>query len=114
VRILNLSQTQSIALDSNGDGTAQLGPSAPGVVWTVALVSVSVATNTNEAECKVYIGPSASAATFVDGTLSGSTGDSTDRATMPIYPGMYLFAVWTGGDAGQLATVNVMGTQQVP
>jgi hypothetical protein len=80
----------------------------------VSVVSVSVSTNVLEAQCKVYIGTGVGQATFVDGTLSGSSGDSTDRVAHALYPGQIIFAVWTGGDIGSTATVNVVGTRQVP
>jgi len=76
-------------------------------------VSVSCSTNDAEAQCKIYAGPSATQPYYIDGTLSGSTGDSStnvaglaiSRTQIP-----YLWAVWSGGDAGAQATLQVTGT----
>jgi hypothetical protein len=117
MRILNLTATASTVLDANGNGTAQGGPTSPGTVWLPAIASVNCneAEVINEAACKTYAGAFVSSGTFVDGTLSGSSGDSTQNiAGRTIYPGQYVFAVWTGGDPGALAVLNVTGTRQVP
>jgi hypothetical protein len=115
MRTLTLSATAEVTLSGTGGGTAQAGPSHAGEVWYPATVSVSVSTNTSEAECKIYCGALAVPFSYVDGTLSGSTGDSTTNVTgQVLYPGSYVFAVWTGGDSGSVATVNVQGTRQVP
>ena len=103
-----------MTLNGSGNGTAQLGPSHPGETWTVSTVSVSCATDINEAQCKIYAGPSATQANYVDGTLSGSTGDSTNNVTQLLFPGEYVFAAWTGGDAGTTAIMNIQGTRTVP
>jgi hypothetical protein len=115
MRTLTLSATVNIALNGSGNGTVQAGPVSPGEVWYPAVVSVSVATNTNEAQCKIYSGAIVAPFTFIDGTVDGSTGDSTDRVTGKVLrPGQYIFAQWTGGDAGSTATLNISGTRQVP
>jgi hypothetical protein len=116
-RTIPLIQSASVTLNSEGTGTAQIGPSNPGEVWQPSVVSVSTdeTTITNEAQCKVYCGSSAIQSCYVDGTLSGSTGDSTGNVSGQIlYPGQYVIAVWTGGDSGVLATMNVQGQRQVP
>ncbi|HUY45614.1 MAG TPA: hypothetical protein VMV92_07790, partial [Streptosporangiaceae bacterium] len=71
---------------------------------------------TAEASCKIYIGPAAIDQWYVDGTLSGSTGDSTDRVAgrQVDTHGNALWAVWSGGDAGAVATMTVAGTEQRP
>lgn len=117
MRILSLSASVSTTLDANGNGTAQGGPTLPGTAWlpTIASVSTNEETVTNEAECKIYAGSYAGNGTFVDGTLSGSTGDSTQNiAGKTIYPGQYVWAVWTNGDPGVQAFLNVTGTRRVP
>lgn len=107
----------SVTLDSSGNGTAQAGPSFPGESWLPGVVSVGSAESsvTNEATCKIFIGPSPAQNFYVDGTLSGSTGDSTANVTgQAVFPGNYIFAVWSGGDAGARATMNIQGTRNVP
>lgn len=112
---LPLTETASATLDGSGNGTASAGPFGSNEVWTASNVSVICSSNVKEATCKLYVGPSASAAYFVDITVDGSTGDTTDAAaTIPVPKGWQVWAVWTGGDAGASATLNVNGTKQVP
>lgn len=117
MRTLSLNRTATVTLNGSGNGTAQLGPASPGEVWEPSVVSVSVGETsvTDEAQCKIYCGPTAASPSFVDGTLSGSTGDSTTNvAGQKLYPGQYIFAVWTGGDPGKVAVMSIQGTRNVP
>lgn len=109
-----LTKTASVVLNGSGNGTASIGPTITNEVWNVGVASVSVATNTNEATCRIYAGASAAQNTFVDGTTWGSTGDSTSNFAGPVYLGQQVFAVWTGGDPGQTATLVITGTRTVP
>lgn len=108
---LTLSETTSVTLDGSGNGKAQLGPIGPNETWTPSSVSVLCSTNTAEALCKLYAGPSASPQYFKDITVDGSTGDATDKANIHIPKGWFIWAVWTGGDAGATATLNIDGTK---
>lgn len=110
--------TGGVTLDAGGNGQVQLGPVNASELWTAQVVSVK--TNqapgavVNEAQCRIYAGPDTSDPYYVDGTLSGSTGDSTDRvAYQQIGVGAFVFAIWTGGDPGAEGIVNVYGTKQV-
>jgi hypothetical protein len=115
---VNLSQSAVVTLNALGNGTAQLGPLNQRESWAPAVVSVK--TNQapgaiiNEAQCKIYAGPDTSDSNYVDGTLSGSTGDSTGNvAGQSVVCGEYISAVWTGGDAGAQGRVIVSGTKQL-
>jgi hypothetical protein len=111
---LPLSETTSATLNGSGDGTASLGPTGPNESWLPSNVSVTCSANTAEATCKVYAGPVPTAPYFKDITVDGSTGDATDRCNLPVPKGWRIWAVWTGGDAGATATLNVDGTKTVP
>jgi hypothetical protein len=113
-RTVALSKSASVVLDSSGTGTAELGPSVPGEVWTPTNASVKCSTSTSEATCKIYAGNSLSPGSFVDGTTWGSTGDSTSNFGLSLYPGQQVFAQWAGGDAGATGTIVVTGTRSVP
>lgn len=112
-----LTQSATVILNGAGAGTAQLGPINARETWTPQVASVK--TNqapgaiVNEAQCKIYAGADTSDSNYVDGTLSGSTGDSTDNFSQPVLCGEYVFAVWTGGDAGAQGRVIVRGTKQL-
>ena len=101
-----------MTLNGSGDGTASIGPLSPGEVWSDLTVSVSVATNTNEAQCLVYSGAAATPGYFSDGTLFGSTGNSTTNVN-DVRVGGQIFAVWSNGDADQVATMVITGTRTV-
>ena len=104
----------TVALNGSGGGTAKIGPVGPAEVWQAEVASVSVSTNITEAQCRIYVGDQPTQANFVDGTLSGSTGDSTDRVSArPLKLGDYVWAVWSGGDPGAVAMLNVTGTRTV-
>lgn len=106
-------ETTSVTLNGSGAGTAKLGPIGGSEVWTPSSVSVICSSNISEANCKIYVGPSATNQYFKDITVDGSTGDATEKANIPIPYGSYVWAVWTGGDAGATATLNVDGTEIV-
>jgi len=111
-----LNENGSVTLDGSGNGTLQMKPWGGGVTWQPATVSVKASSNVSEASAKVYVGPSATDPYFVDGTLSGSTGDSTGRvAGFPVDThGNSLWVVWSGGDAGATATAQLNGTLVTP
>jgi hypothetical protein len=113
---VTLSQSAVVTLNGQGGGTAHLGPVNQRETWTPSVVSVK--TNQTviiaEAQCKIYCGPDASDPNYVDGTLSGSTGDSTANISgQTVTCGEYIWAVWSGGDAGAQGRVIVSGTKQL-
>lgn len=113
-----LNQSAPITLNGSGSGTAQMGPVNARETWYPLVVSVKTnqlpAAIINEAQCKIYAGPDASDSNFVDGTLSGSTGDSSsDIAGQQVNCGEYVFAVWSGGDAAVQGRLNVQGTKVI-
>lgn len=111
---LPLSESADVTLDAGGNGTVSLGPYGGAETWTPSSVSVVCSSNTAEATCKVYAGPAATSRWFKDITVDGSTGDATDKCNVPIRKGSFIWAVWSGGDAGATATLNVDGTKTGP
>lgn len=111
-----LNEFGTVQLDGSGNGTLRMLPLGGRETWLPAVASVKASTSTAEAQCRIYIGPSATDPYFVDGTLSGSTGDSTGRVDgyQVDTHGSYLWAVWSGGDPAATATMQVAGTRQVP
>jgi hypothetical protein len=113
-----LNQSAVVTLSAAGGGTAQLGPRNGREMWLPAVVSVKTnqapGTIINEAQCRIYCGPDTSDPWFVDGTLSGSTGDSSSNvAGQEVDCGEYVFAVWSGGDAGAQGRVSVQGSKVI-
>lgn len=113
---INLDVIAPVTLDGSGNGTARLTPDGPNEHWHPTIVSVKVSTNTLEAQCRIYSGPAPTDSWIVEGTLSGSTGDSTDHITgheiSRTRGDPAIWAVWTGGDPGGTATVRVIGTKE--
>jgi len=115
--MLNLDISLPVVLDGSGNGTAKLSPDGSHEHWFPTSVAVKTTTPiVSEASCKIYAGPTATDSYFVDATLSGSTGDSTDRITgheIARTRDPYIWAVWAGGDAGATATARVIGTKVI-
>lgn len=110
-----LNESVTIRLDSSGNGTAKVGPKSSREVWHPDNAHVSANANAiNEAQCRVYTGDLPIQSNFRDGTVSGSSGDATDRVNATLIKcGQYVYAVWTAGDANVNATLNVTGTRDV-
>lgn len=109
-------QSNAITLDGSGNGIAKIGPISARETWypVNAHVSANIGHVTNEAQCIVYVGDGLGPNNFRDGTLSGSSGDTTDAiANDVVKQGQYVFAVWTNGDPGVLATLTVTGQREV-
>lgn len=111
----DLDESAFVTLDGSGNGTAKLGPLTAREVWRPITASVRVNQSpTNEAQCTIYVGQFATQENFRDLTFSGSSGDATGKvAGKPLKKGDYVWAVWTGGDAGQRACLNVTGSKDV-
>lgn len=108
-----LNMSVPVKLDGSGAGTAKIGPVNLRETWFPEVASVKASSNVNEAECQLYEGETADQQYFIDGTLSGSTGDSTDHVWGPLTCGQYVWAVWSGGDAGAQAILRVRGTKEI-
>lgn len=111
-----LNESAPVTLDGAGNGILKMVPYGGGLIWLPSVVSVKASTHAAEAACRIYIGPAPVDQWFVDGTLSGSTGDSTDRVAgrQVDTHGNALWAVWAGGDPGAAATMTVAGTESRP
>jgi hypothetical protein len=116
VRVVNrrpLNTFAQVTLDGSGNGTAKIGPTRVREIWFPTIISVVVSSNTAEPVCKIFAGPTATQNNFTDGTFTGSQ-DSTDSIQgTQLNVGDFVFAVWTGGDVGAIATVGVTGEYQI-
>jgi hypothetical protein len=111
----SLDETAFVTLNGSGAGTVSLGPLTAREVWNPVNASVRVNQNpTNEANCVIYVGQTPTQENFRDQTFTGSSGDVTDRVSgKKVSKGDYIWAVWTGGDAGQRACLNVTGEKEI-
>lgn len=110
-----LNESAAVTLNASGNGTVRLGPISARSIWYPTNVHVSANANpVNESQCKVYCGDLPIAQNFRDGTVSGSSGDSSDRVNASVLKcGQYVYAVWTGGDPNVSATLTVTGTKDI-
>lgn len=114
-----LNETAFVTLDGTGAGTAKLGPLTAREVWYP--VNASVSTNllvgqtapVNESQCQIFVGPTATSDNFRDNTFSGSSGDGSGKVAGTLKKGDYIWAVWSGGDAGVRAQLMVTGDKDV-
>lgn len=111
---VQLRETASVKLNGSGAGTAKVGPLTAREVWHPDNASVNANQNpTLEAQCQILIGDS-NTLRFRDSTFSGSSGDSTDKVNADtLHAGEFVWAIWSGGDANQQATLTVTGTKDV-
>ena len=92
-------------------GQVTIGPQSVGTVWYPVQVTVNTttgATDTSTFTC--YLGPLIQPTTQV-GSLPFSGGFGTIALAIPsMTPGQTLIGIWTGGHAGDAATMNVIGS----
>lgn len=93
-------------------GASLIISSGPSNATSGAVYSAAIANPGAEAIGSVYAGADKTAGYFRGATTWGSTGDSTDNLP-EVRVGGQVFAVWTGGDPGALATLTVTGTRTV-
>jgi hypothetical protein len=103
-----LNTSASVTLDASGNGRLELGPDSGPPYWTVAkmLVGTSRPGQAPVPTCSVYLD------TESENDLQGSTYDgSRDESAedIPMQRGQHLIAVWTGGQAGDVATLSLTG-----
>ena len=110
-----LNESVAIVLNASGNGTAKVGPKSAREIWHPTNVHVSANANPiNESQCRIFVGDLPISANYRDGTVSGSSGDSSDRVNASIIKcGQYIYAVWSGADANVTATLSVTGTKDV-
>lgn len=102
--------SNNVVLDGSGNGTVSVGPTRPREHWQVLGASVKVSTNNLEARCSIYVGPQVADPYFISTSITGSSGDSCGLGNKDIQSGQQIWAVWTGGDPGSIATLKVEGT----
>lgn len=100
----------AVTLDASGNGYVTF--QARGEKVEITSLRVFASTNTKEALVNIYKG-STGTGSQIEGTLSGSSGDTTDTHFY-LMDGEQIFVVWTGGDAGATATAVASGWSSTP
>jgi hypothetical protein len=102
-------QAQGTILAS-GALTLSVGPQGAGVMWYPASLTVSTTSGTSDSSvCNVYLGPAGYGVTLL-GTINPGGYGVAAFALPTMAPGQYLIATWSGGNSGDTATLNVVGT----
>jgi hypothetical protein len=97
-------------VSSGGAATVSVGPQGLGNVWYPASATIQTTSGVNDAStCNLYLGPAGVPVTLLATLYPGGTG-TAGLATPPLSPGQYLIAVWSGGNPGDHASLNVVGT----
>lgn len=78
-------------------------------MWQLSLATVSIANPVNIPEAFLYTGNSNGPVQLIDSTYAGASASSGKVAGVPLYPGTYVWAVWSGADALVTATLQVFG-----
>lgn len=96
---------KTVMLNGSGAGAINFSPTVG--TWEVSQVAALASSNTNEPEFSVFID-----GVFVGGSYSGSkTTDTTFN--QEVQAQQVLQGVWTGGDAGAIATMVITGKKTV-
>jgi hypothetical protein len=101
----------SVILDATGAGRVLLGP-RQGQLWLPQEVIVQTTTTNKLATCVISIGHATVALKYIDDTVSGYGDVSSKISGQQIYPGTYVWAVWSGGNPGDYASLTIHGTQR--
>lgn len=103
-----LNRSVDTVLGADGSGRVELGPDSGPPYWTVTKVNVFTDRPglAPVPQCSVYL-DSEDASGLQDSTYDGSK-DATEM-DVDVQRGQHLIAVWTGGQAGDRATLSVTG-----
>lgn len=114
IRQVPLTEAQGqTTIDANGNGVVSLGPQGMGTVWYPASVTVSTSTGVDDASvANVYAGPAGILTpTTLLGTIPSGGAGVLAVAIPPLPVGWQLAVVWSGGNTGDVAAVNVTGSK---
>lgn len=108
--VVTLKAVSAPVVTVGGLATISVGPQGLGNVWYPAQVTVQTSSGAADAStCSIYLGPAGVPVTLVGTIFPGGIG-TLALAVPPMQPGDYLIAQWTGGNPGDAAAVNVIGT----
>ncbi len=106
-----LNAAASVILDASGGGRLELGPGSGPPYWhlTKVMVKTDRPGRAPVPACSVYLDGED------DASLQGSTYDGSRDETecdIEMTRGQHLIAVWSGGQAGDRATLSVTGWKE--
>ena len=100
-------------VSGSGAATVSIGPQGLGTTWYPQQVTVSTSTGAADtATAAAYMG-SVALSNLQGGQSYAGGGDVIPLGIAQMTPGDLLWVVWTGGNPGDTATINIIGTQDV-
>ena len=97
-------------ISSKGVATVQVGPAGLGTTWYPAQATISTTTGAADTStCQIYLGAKNVPNLLVGQSYAGG-GDTVALAVPAMAVGQLLIAVWSGGNSGDKATINILGT----
>jgi hypothetical protein len=101
---------------ASGSVTIRCGPQGTGTIWYPQAVAISTTTGANDTStCALYLSPLPNGSVVVTTQIGGQSyaggGDTIGVAVPPMWPGYFIIAVWSGATVGDLAALQVYGSQ---
>jgi hypothetical protein len=103
-----ISPFATVKLSAAGAGQCGLTPPS-GVMWQLSLASVSIPNPVLIPEVFLSTGNSNGPLQLIDSSYAGASASSGKVAGVVLYPGQWIWAAWTGGDANAVATLQLYG-----
>lgn len=97
-------------ISAGGVATVSIGPQGLGTVWYPASLSLSTSTGTADTSTALTFLGALGVPNVQVGQSYKAGADTIALAVPPLTPGALLIVQWSGGKAGDLCTVNVVGT----
>lgn len=99
------------AVITAGAATVKVGPSGFGVRWYPVQAIISTTTGVADASTCQFFKGVISASSQIGGQSYAGGGDTIGLAGMELQPGEFVYAVWSGGNNGDVATLRVIGAK---
>jgi hypothetical protein len=102
-----------VVVNAQGVAKLSLGPSGLGNVWRPSYCQIATTSGASDTStCSLYIGP-LPIGPLVGGQSYAGGGDSIGLPSVTMQPGDFVWAIWTGGKTGDIASLVVYGDQTV-
>lgn len=110
MRTVALHESDSVVFDASGSGQISMGPATYGHSWNISLVSTSATTPTSTQLTFQFYVNFVAPGQALGGTYSGQ--NDSDDVNLSLQYGEKIIGVWTGGAAGDVGTMVLVGTRQ--
>jgi hypothetical protein len=97
-------------IGAGGGATISIGPQGLGTIWYPVMCTISTTTGALDiSTCAVYLGSQAQQ-NLQGGQSYAGGGDVVALSVSSMTAGDLLIAVWSGGNPGDIAVINITGT----